>query len=363
MRILHFAPENVAGVPGALVRAERDMGHDSTLLTLMPSSRGVGEGEVCLDLPWIRTAAVRALKARLHPSSTDVGIRRRTPDGGGPPVWRPESALQRFLLRLRDRAWEPAVRRGLEKVRADEVDVLFLDGGLGFLRFDTIVAGYKAAGKRIVAGYFGSDLRTRGILPEIDRLADFRFTVEFDHTLLYPGIHFAYFPFRLPAFPAAAAVRPGASVRIGHSPSSRAAKGTAAVLAGLERLKRDFPVTVVLIEGLPHAEALSLKSTCDLFVDQIGELGYGISGLEALAMGVPTAVQLLPDFDRFLAPHPFISVTAENLAERLAPFAASAELRRSRGEAGRAWAAERHDPVRVARDILDRLTLQAEVRA
>ncbi|MBN2202070.1 glycosyltransferase [bacterium] len=362
MRILHFAAENFAGVPGTLVRAERELGHDSLLMTLFPSAQGIADGELCLNLPFVRSAAVRRIKALLHPDSVRVGTRRRGGAAGYPPVWTPANGIQAALLRLRDRIWEPAIRHTLRRVRIEDVDILFLDGGLGFLRNDTIAAGLKARGKRIAVGYFGSDLRTRGILPEIDRLADFRFTVEFDHTLLYPGIAFVYFPFRLPGFHRPPAP-PGGRIRIGHSPSNRAMKGTESILNGLRRLSRDFPVETVLIEGLPYAEALSVKSTCDLFVDQLGELGYGISGLEALAMGIPTAVQLMPDFDRFLAPHPFISVTGEELAERLAPFAASAELRRSRGEAGRAWVRERHDPVRVAKGLLDRLFIHPEACA
>lgn len=354
MRILHFAAENFAGVPGTLVRAERELGHDSLLMTLIPSAQGVADGEVCLNLPFVRSAAVRRLKARLHPESVRVGARRRGGTTGHPPVWAPANRAQAFLLRLRDRVWEPAVRRALRRVRVEDADIVFLDGGLGFLRNDTIAVGLKAKGKRIAVGYFGSDLRTRGILPEIDRLADYRFTLEFDHTLLDPTLDFLPYPFRLPEFERTPRPR-GDRVRIGHSPTNPVIKGTGEILSQLGLLAETHPVEVVLIRGLPHPEALALKRTCDLFVDTLGELGYGVSGLEAMAMGIPTAAEILPDFEAKLGSHPFIKVTADSLARVLAPYVESGSMRRKRGEESRAWVESFHDPVRVAGHILSRL--------
>jgi hypothetical protein len=179
--------------------------------------------------------------------------------------------------------------------------------------------------------------------------------MEFDHTLLYPGIDFVFFPFKLPDFPRPD-FRYSGKIRIGHSPTNRAVKGTDAILEQLSVLRERYPVEIVLIEKLPQAEALSLKKTCDLFVDCIGEIGYGVSGLEAMAMGIPTAAEILPDFERVIGDHPFINVSRGTIAERLAPFVESEPLRKQRGETARKWVADRHDPVAVSRAMLEKIT-------
>jgi glycosyltransferase involved in cell wall biosynthesis len=109
------------------------------------------------------------------------------------------------------------------------------------------------------------------------------------------------------------------------------------------------------MENLPYEEALALKGSCDLFIDTIGELGYGMSGLEALAMGIPTAVQLLPDHEKILGDHPFINVSEQTLVERLIPFVESRALRRELGEKGKAWVREAHDPLKVVAKIMEKI--------
>jgi hypothetical protein len=353
MKILHFAAENFARIPANLVRAERALGHESLLMTLYPSAHGFKDEDICLNAPFVRTPAVRSLKKILHPKApAQGGVRRGS--GQGPPVWRPGNPLSDVLFRLRDRIWAPRIRRALKSIPIETVDILFLDGGLGFFRNDALVRGFKERGMKIVVGYYGSDLRTRGMIPGIDALADYRFTMEFDHTLLYPGIDFVFFPFLLPGFPVPAPRASGA-IRIGHSPSNRAVKGTDSILEQLALLQKTHRVEVVLIEGLPQPEALSLKSTCDLFVDCIGELGYGISGLEAMAMGIPTAAEIWPDFGSVLGDHPFINVSKSTIAAALAPYCESAALRRERGGMSRAWVSERHDPAVISKRILERI--------
>jgi hypothetical protein len=357
MKILHFAAENFARVPGNLVRAERVLGHESLLMTLYPSAHGFHDEDICLNAPFVKTPAVLSLKRLLRPGAGVPGRMRRTAESG-PPVWAPANPFSERLIRLRDRIWAPRIRKALTSIRIETFDILFLDGGLGFLRYDTFARGLKEGGMKIAVGYYGSDLRTRGILPDIDGLADYRFTMEFDHTLLYPGIDFMFYPFRLPAYTPRSGPRNasgGARLRIGHSPTNRAAKGTDVILRQLSLLRDRFPLEIVLIEKLPQDEALSLKSTCDLFVDQIGELGYGVSGVESMAMGIPTAAEILPDFEAVLGDHPIINVSSGSIAEKLTPYLQSERLRRERGEQGRAWVERVHDPAAVASKLLNAL--------
>jgi hypothetical protein len=353
LKILHFAAENFARVPANLVAAERQLGHESLLVTLMPSSHGFRDEDYCLHVPFVRPPAVNILKRLLEPAVAKP-TRVRRDAVLGPRQWKPANRISEALFRLRDMTWRPAVRRLFESVRPESFDCLVLDGGLGFLRYDPFVPELKAAGLRIAAGYYGSDFRTRGVIAPIDSLAHYRFTLEFDHTLLDPTLDFLPYPFRLPSFEPRPRP-PGRRIRIGHSPTNRAVKGTDDILRQLGILEERYPIEVVLIERLPQAEALALKATCDLFVDALGELGYGVSGVEAMAMGIPTAAELLPDFEARLGRHPMINATKDTLAARLVPYIESETLRREQGQESSAWVETFHDPVRIARHILSRL--------
>lgn len=349
MKILHFAVENFARVPARLVEAERELGHESLLITLYPSRQRFRDEGVCLNAPFVSGAFSGWMKHALRRGVQSMSYKRRSA-ADGPPVWRPRNRIEKACFDIRDVLWEPRVRKMLDSIDARQFDVLVLEGGSGFLRSGKVVRELKQNGMPVAVLYCGSDLRTRGLIPSIDEIADHRFTVEFDHTLLDPRLHFLYFPFRPPDL-LEPPPKPDSPVRIGHSPTNRSVKGTAEILDQLERLKSTHPVEIVLIENLPYPQAMRLKQSCHLFVDTIGELGYGISGLEALAIGIPTACQILPDYEAVLGDHPFINVNEGTVAERLIPYVESPDLRKTQGEKGRAWVQRNHDPISVVREM------------
>lgn len=47
-------------------------------------------------------------------------------------------------------------------------------------------------GKKIVNCYYGSDLRSRGIIKEMDDLADLSLTTEYDHLSMKNNIHYIF---------------------------------------------------------------------------------------------------------------------------------------------------------------------------
>ena len=350
LKILHIAPTNTSGVPGELVRAERALGHESRLVTLFRDRRGYFE-DICLNLAFIDFAGTRWIKRRVSaPERLRVDNRLRIP-GEIPPVWRPHSGAESLLVRLRDRMWAPAIRAAIARHGLDRFDVYQLDGGLDFTREPRFIPEMHQRGRRIICCYTGSDLRTRGVIPAIDALSDLNISVEFDHQALHPQLHHVFFPFdcsRLRMRPEPPVSRP---VRIGHAPTSRAAKGSDQILPVLRRLSEEEGIEVALIEGMRYEAALALKGSCDIFVDQIGELGYGINSLEALAMTIPAASCLAPGFAAAYPDHPFVEVQAATLYEALLRLIGDGELRRRLGREGRAWVAAHHDSGAVVRRI------------
>ena len=107
----------------------------------------------------------------------------------------------------------------------------------------------------------------------------------------------------------------------------------------------------VLIEGLPYKEALTLKQSCDIFVDQIGDLGYGINSLEAFAMSIPACSCLADGFAEMYPNHPFVEVNAKTLREQLTRLIQEPSLRRRLGQEGRQWVQRVHNAQQVVTKI------------
>jgi hypothetical protein len=350
LKILHIAPMNTSGVPGELVRAERALGHDSRLVTLFHDRRGYFE-DICLNLAFIDFSGTRWVKKRVSsPARLQVDNRLRIP-GQIPPVWQPHTASEQLLVRLRDRMWQPRIEAAIARHGLDTFDVYQLDGGLDFTRQPRFIPEMHRRGKKIICCYTGSDLRTRGVIPEIDALSDLNVSVEFDHQALHPRLTHVFFPFDCSRFRMRPEPPLNRKLRIGHAPTSWAAKGSDQILPELRRLSQERDIEIALIQGLRYETALAIKGSCDIFVDQIGDLGYGINSLESLAMAIPAASCLAPGFAAAYPDHPFVEIQAETLREALRRLIEEGELRRRLGREGREWVAANHDSRAVVRRI------------
>jgi hypothetical protein len=354
--ILHIAAQNVSGVPGQLVQAERRLGFNSRLVTLFRDKRNYFE-DICLNLPFIDLPAVRWLKRFVSdPRRLHVDNRLRIPPVL-PPVWRPHSVLEKLLVLWRDRLWSPRIQHAIAQYHLADFDVYELDGGLDMTRWPRFIPDMKAAGKKIVCCYTGSDLRTRGVIEEIDRLADAVVSVEFDHLRLHPRLCHVFFPFDADGIPER---RPASSnmLTIGHAPTNRQAKGSDIIIPALERLAKRTVLQIKLIEGMTYAQALEAKRSCDIFIDQIGDLGYGINGLESLAMGIPTCSEMAAGFSERYPDHPFVEINSGNLEEQVYGLIRDRDRREKLSREGRAWVRKYHDPVHVVRRIHRQLGIQ-----
>lgn len=150
--------------------------------------------------------------------------------------------------------------------------------------------------------------------------------------------------------------RPKKVLRIGHSPTNRKAKNTEGILAALNSLSSRYPFEVDLIEGVEWAACLSRKGRCDIFIDQL-TLGYGNSGIEAMAMGIPLVSGWDDPSDRERYIHEtgttpqFLEATTATLASVIEPLLASLELREEYGRRGRAFVEMVHEDRRVVQQL------------
>ena len=317
LRILH-APINVAGGPGAISAGLRALGHESTLLVFneRPFVRGYDRN---LDL--VRGKGLRGLARNL-----------------------PRQA----------RAFAWALR---------EFDVLHYHFGQSLLPRHVDARIARRRGKGVVHHFWGSDIRDRSAEDvAFLRHADAAIVGSFltrrraptgdwpPYAVIPPAIDLTGWE---PAPP-----QPGTRVRIVHAPSRREGKGTQAVLDAVEALQGEgVPIDLDLIEGVPHAEARQRYAAADVVIDQVRLGWYGLTSIEAMALGKPVVCHLDPDAAdetdaAFGVPLPHVRADAAALPGVLRELVRDAERLPELGAASRAYAEAVHAHDRVAERVL-----------
>lgn len=325
------------------------MGHNSRLITFSRHHRGYEE-DICLNLPLFNFPGLYTLKKLISDRNRITISNTVAPPNKIPLYWKPHGSLEKLFIRLRETIWSSKIKDAISQVKLADADVIQLDGGLDFYRDGHLITDMKQCGKKIICCYTGSDLRVRGVIPAIDTIADLNVTVEFDHQLFHPNIHHVFFPFDWKSMPTKKQ-NSSETIRIGHAPTYRAAKGSDIIIPALEKLRSQYPIEIVLIENMTYKEALAVKASCDIFVDQIGDLGYGINSLEAMAMGIPSASCLASGFAEQYPDHPFIEINGENIIDQLIPYIQSVVLRNKSGDNARTWVQKHHDAKQVVQKI------------
>lgn len=333
MKILHVAPINVAGVPYNMVQMHRRFGHTARLVTLHKNALTFPE-DICLDIPLPRNPVAswwRSFKRKHSSPQTKA------------PIHEPYNAIEELYFQYDDWRRKNIVESAIVQYGLEDFEVIHYDGGLDFFRDARVAKRWKREGKKIVCHYMGSDLRVRGIDRQMDELSDLNLTNESDHLLLHPDIHYIFIPFDVSEYPVR--TQENERLRIIHSPSNRATKGTELILPVMERVMKERDVEFLLVEGKPHHEVIRIKQTCDLAIEQVGNFGgtgYGRNSLETLAMGIPTITEMTPDYLAWLPENPFILATPETLFERIIEVIDTPELRRTKAREGRAWVEKYH---------------------
>jgi len=350
MRILHIASENVAGVPGILVKAERKMGHYSRLMTYFKSPRSHRD-DIVLNLPLSNTWSLRNLKKAVKTGTYGYSHKK-----GNPPEWSPKTAEKIFYL-FRDSLWDFQINPLKSFIYS--FDCYFLDGGLGLLRNGKIVETLKKKDKKIAILYLGSDLRLRGILPHIEKLADAIFTTEFDHTFIHPKVQYVPFPFEVDKFEKKEILK-NENLTVCHAPTKRYLKGTDYVLKAVDELKNKYYFEFLLIENKPHKEVLKIKEKkCDVLVDQLTDLGgfgYGMNSMECMSMGIPCITYINPRYEKFLKVHPFINANKNNIKEVLERILKKPEILLKKSAESRRWVTKEHNYINVSKFMLDKIS-------
>ncbi|UCC11402.1 MAG: glycosyltransferase [candidate division WOR-3 bacterium] len=339
MKILHVAIENFQDVPGLLCRSHGVFGDDSTLVTLARSRLGFPNG-IPLDYPLFNEPSIRILRRIAGRENVNVLVEELQLKIRG------ENRVARGYYRMRDVVWLTRLYPLWRRYGLGDFDVYHFDGDLPFIFGDRMLRRLKH--KKIVTHFFGSELRKWGMNPFLREYAQLRITSELDHTKIDPELVFIPIPYDATAI--TPRYKENSVLRVGHSPTRRTAKGTADIITAVQELKKEIDFEFLLIEGVSHAKCMDLKRSCDIGIDQIGNYagtGYGRSGLEFLALGIPTITEIPDEYEPLLPGHPFVKATIGNFKDILYRLLRDKALRQKKRKRGIAWVRTFPHPYRI----------------
>jgi hypothetical protein len=139
-------------------------------------------------------------------------------------------------------------------------------------------------------------------------------------------------------------------VRIVHSPNHRYIKGTEFLIEAVSNLQnKGLLLELILIENKTNEEVLNVLNTkADILVEQL-VMGYGLSAIEGMSAGIPVLTNLDDEhytrvFRRYsyLNECPILSVTPENIEEKIKILVLNPKLRRKLGTASREYVKKYH---------------------
>lgn len=347
MKILYISPENTVGTLALYKRIHADHGNTSRYITFYHSPKGFQE-DICLNLPFNFTRPtlkkIRHWIYKLYRGKQGY----HTEKAGHPPVWKPEGNFDASFLSWKEKIWDKRIQETIKTHHLYNVDVVHFESGMDFYKDARFAKELKKHGAKIVCHFHGEDLRTRGVLKELDAISDLNLTNELDLLEKHPNIHYIFLPFDVDAF---IENYPKHKEHhdipiVSHAPTNRYYKGSDIIIPICRKLEREGKIRFILIENLPHTKAMELKNRSDIFIDQIGDKGgwgYGMNSVESLAMGVCTMTEMNAQYCRFIPDHPFVNVTADTLYASLINTIGDERYRDQKGQESMVWVRKYHD--------------------
>ncbi len=365
LKILRVAVDNVAGFPYDFRTMHNACGDISRLVTLHRNALGYPE-DICLDLPlptgplarlWRKKKEKDLYKKRSEDNKTESGVVSEREKKAQSHYFKPKNFAEKVYFMLEYHRRKGIVNRAIKEHRLDDFEIIFYDSGVDFYRNSAQAKRWKAAGKKIILCYYGSDLRIRGVIKEMEELADISITAEYDHLDLKPDLEFIYYPYDSSELPPRKEKKDDIC-RIVHSPTNRLFKGTDLIIEVIEQLKKVRKFEFILLENMPRREVLEIKSGCDVGIGCIGSYlgitGYGKSALEMLALGIPVVTTMPDEYRKWLPENPFaVANNRDELYDNLLELIDNPGLVSKKGDASKAWVEKYHGFANVNRLLYD----------
>ncbi|PIR33695.1 MAG: hypothetical protein COV36_02210 [Alphaproteobacteria bacterium CG11_big_fil_rev_8_21_14_0_20_44_7] len=137
-----------------------------------------------------------------------------------------------------------------------------------------------------------------------------------------------------------------------HAPTSRNLKGTEHIIKALEKLTDNgYKFDFKLVQNLPHEKAKELYASADIILDQIRVGWYGITALEAMAMGKIAVCYVKEEYD---PKHkiPLVSANLDNIYDNVKHILDNKDYYRKIAAKGRKFVEENHAPQIIAKQLI-----------
>lgn len=338
LKILHIAPQNYAGVPYDFYKMHNSCGDFSRLITFHKNPLQFPE-DICLELPLPNFSFAKLWRKKKMQM-------REVDNPKGSPVFQPKNIFERSYFFFNDYFKQNLIEETIEKYHLNDYEIIHFDSGLDFYRNAKQAIKWKKMGKKIVCCYYGSDLRIRGLIKELDAISDLNITSEYDHLALKKDLEYIFYPYNTSELPERR-MHESDRIKIVHSPTNRKYKGTELILSVIDKIKKERKIEFILLENLSRDKVLEIKSGCDICIDQVGGTmggtGYGKAGIETLAMGIPTITNMTKEYEDWLPENPFtVANNGDELYERLSSLLSDEKIRNNFGIRGKNWVTKYH---------------------
>lgn len=147
-------------------------------------------------------------------------------------------------------------------------------------------------------------------------------------------------------------------IKILHAPTSRSAKGTKYVLEACKKLNdAGYKNKLLLVENIPHTKVKEYYAQSDIVIDQLFAGWYGAFAVETMALGKPVLCYLREsDIEKYIPfknKIPIVNTTSGTLYDNLVNLIENPKLRKEIGKKSRAYVEEIHDPMKIAKKLID----------
>jgi glycosyltransferase involved in cell wall biosynthesis len=247
----------------------------------------------------------------------------------------------------------------------------------------TDLLALKAAGKRIVIHFRGSEVRLRSLFAErspyhyVDEdpggmISKFPEAAQIDYIAMCRALadEIIVSDPELQSYVPGARILPrGMDLRrwhrpadpknakplVLHAPSRQGVKGTSHVLAAVKKLEDEgVPFDFQLVQGLPNAKAKALYESADIIVDQLRIGWYGVLSTEAMALGKAVVAYIRDDIVHTLGDKlPLANANPDNITDVLRGLILDRHLREETAERGYRFCHSVHDSRVVAKEAIN----------
>ena len=351
MKILYISPENTVGTLTLWKKEHERRGNECRTVTFFRSPKRFDD-DICLNLPFNFTkpamANIRNKVYQVYRGKKGYFGEKK----GYPPIWQPEGFFDKTFFKIKDILWKPIISKAIKDFELDKFDVYHFESGMDFLKNESFVKDLKKKNKKIICHYHGEDLRSRGVMPMIDKVSDLNLTNELDLLDRHPNLKYLFLPFETSKFNVKKSLNN--NLRVGHAPTNRFYKGSNHIIRVCEKLKLEGKIEFDLIENVTNEEALNRKRKLDLFIDQVGDKGgwgYGMNSIESLSMGICTLTEMNQVYEDFIKDHPFVNINEKSLESMLTNLVGNHESILLKGSQGKTWVSKYHDINNVADEL------------